>query len=224
MLLLALFAIVVGHGITGRMSGILISSRRAYSLSQLQIVLWTIVIISAFLAVALANLALRDTQPLAIGLPQTMWAVLGISTTSLVGTPLLRSTRASAKADPKVLDANMSLAQTRDDSAAKITPVQTDSAVVANTDLADASVIDIFRGEEAGNFPFVDVSKVQLFFFTLVLVVVYAVAVGYLLATASGVVHQLPGLDTSFVALLGISHGGYLTSKAVPHTPPPPAG
>jgi hypothetical protein len=58
-----------------------------------------------------------------------------------------------------------------------------------------------------------------MFFFTIVLVIGYGVATGeqFVNSTANGI-GALPKLDEAFVILLGISHGTYLTRKALPDT------
>jgi hypothetical protein len=69
-----------------------------------------------------------------------------------------------------------------------------------------------------------DLTRLQNLFFTLILVGAYAASIGSLLAR-SGVnistaqISQLPNLDASGVALLGISHAGYLAGKAVDKQP-----
>ena len=59
--------------------------------------------------------------------------------------------------------------------------------------------------------------KVQLFFFMLIVGVVYAVRL-YASFRAEGPVRAFPDLDSSIVALLGISNAGYLANKAMPHS------
>src|SRR5689334_13709601 len=46
---------LAGHEINGRWSGALIDSRNKFSLSRLQITLWTIMVLSAYLAVAMTR-------------------------------------------------------------------------------------------------------------------------------------------------------------------------
>src|SRR5262245_16717810 len=50
------FLFVVGQGITGRLQGLLIDERNKMSLSRLQLVLWTLVILSGLLTIALSNI------------------------------------------------------------------------------------------------------------------------------------------------------------------------
>jgi hypothetical protein len=87
------------------------------SLSRLQIVLWTWLILSAFLTLALARVADAQQQPalykcspvapqtpagcqpLDIQLPVELWALLGISLTTAVAAPLLKTDKARRTAD-----------------------------------------------------------------------------------------------------------------------------
>ena len=95
--------------------------------------------------------------------------------------------------------------------------------VTVNASPKDARVADLFRGDETGNGAHLDLGKVQMLFFTVVLVLVYFFALGNGFADiVNGVVgdgkrvYQLPALSQSMVTLLGISHAGYLAAKAAP--------
>ena len=57
-----------------------------------------------------------------------------------------------------------------------------------------------------------------MFYFTIVLVLAYAVALGMAFASSFARISKLPAVDSVWVALLGISHAGYLTHKAIPHS------
>jgi hypothetical protein len=190
------FLFVVGDGITGRRQGLLIDERNKMSLSRLQLVLWTLVILSGLLTIALTNIGQNSSTPLAINIPPQIWVLMGISTTSLIGSPLLKSNK---MAEGKI--------KTRDD-------------------VQEAEVADLFRGEEVSNCNVLDLAKVQMFFFTLVLVLVYAVRLGSLFINTHAPILMLPDIDPSMTTLLGISHAGYLANKAIPHpeAPAQPAG
>jgi magnesium-transporting ATPase (P-type) len=199
--LFLLFFVVVGHGFTGRPQGLLIDDRNKMSLSRLQMVMWTTLILSGLLTVALTNIGQRAAAPLMIAVPGELWLLMGISTTSLVGSPLLKSTKMG------------------------------NGQIDTRDHLDEAEVADLFRGEENSNAGVLDLAKVQMFFFTLVLALAYAAILGSLFAHTTSAITNLPELDQSMVALLGISHAGYLANKAVPHPdapqmpePPQPAG
>ena len=55
LILFTVLSLVLSRAFTGRTLGILIDDRNKYSLSRLQMLLWTMMILSAFLAAVLAN-------------------------------------------------------------------------------------------------------------------------------------------------------------------------
>ena len=93
LVLLAGFATVAGHGILGLWLGLLIDERNKMSLSRLQMILWTIVVLSGFLTAAMWNISHGQVDALSIVVPAQLWLLMGISTTSLIGSPLIRSTQ-----------------------------------------------------------------------------------------------------------------------------------
>lgn len=196
--LLLAFTLIAGKGITGRWPGALIDERNKMSLSRLQLIAWTVLALGAYLTAALGNLTEGLPDPLAIGIPQDLWWLMGISTVSLVASPLL--TAAKKKKQPL----------------AKPPEVVAEGLIVANPSPDDARFADMFKGDEVGDRTALDIAKVQMFFFTLILVLAYGATV----ATAMRVfpVTELPGMQGGMVALLGISHAGYLTSKGGTHT------
>ena len=59
------------------------------SLSRLQMFLWTVLVLSGLMTAAISNVATNQTDPLTIALPQELLILMGISTTTLVATPLV---------------------------------------------------------------------------------------------------------------------------------------
>ena len=91
----------------------------------------------------------------------------------------------------------------------------------SNKSIDQASWADLFRGEEEGNWKLVDISKVQMFFFTIVVIFAYSTLVYGLfkdgnLRNPLGI--DFPSFSASLNALLGISHAGYLTVKTTERT------
>jgi len=227
LILFALFVIVAGHGITGRVAGFMIDSRSRMSLSQLQLVLWTVVVLSAYLTAALARLPDHGVEALALALPPELWWLMGISTTSLIGTPLILSNKREGKANTTE----------RAEAAGRISKLEGVSPQVARERLEresqglvlrnptpqDARIHNLLTGDEIGNGGYLDLGKLQMLLFTLVLVFVYAVTLGGEMTKliAKG---EFPALDQSMLALLGISHAGYLWFKAAPHSRSEPVG
>jgi hypothetical protein len=239
-LFMLFFLIVLGKHSNGKMAGILINSRNLMSLSRLQIVLWTMVILSAYLTIVLErihasmnpfayNVTLNSTllqssnlvsqlqiqDPLGVGIDWRLWALLGISTASLVGTPLIMDSK--KKKEPKAGAVNKS-GNALGENPAQI-EANREGTAYANENLADAKLTDIIEGDEVGNTAYVDLSNVQMFLFTLIAVFAYAVQVYQAInITHPAFINSLPELPEGLIAILLISHAGYLTNKAVDHT------
>jgi|ERR1044071_553238 hypothetical protein len=221
--LLLAFTIIAGDIVTGSLRGVLIDSRNKISLSRLQMLLWTVLILSGFLTAVLVNIHRGQPDPLAIELPEQLWALLGISTTSLVGSPLIKNNKKSEQTNTDALAKNRSVMS---DQGVNTDNVNVEGQILVNAKLADARWTDIFKGEEVGDGAYLDLGKIQMFFFTLITWFTYAIALGNELQKSVGSGAQkfskFPALDTGMVALLGISHAAYLANKAIPHTPQPP--
>ncbi|NIV29293.1 MAG: hypothetical protein GWN58_07240 [Anaerolineae bacterium] len=87
----------------------------------------------------------------------------------------------------------------------------------------NANLADLFTGEEVDNFGYVDMAKVQNFFFTVIAIVSYAVMLGVAMAAAGTDVagfFVFPDPTESLLAILGISHAGYLVDKPFVHSTP----
>jgi hypothetical protein len=194
-ILMALFTIVAGHGVTGIGRGVLIDDRHRLSLSRLQMMLWGILVLSGYMAAALSNIGRGMGGPLEVEIPSELLLAMGISTASLVASPVALAYKQRRR------------------------PGQ----VASLPNPACSHMSDLFRGEETSDEKDLDLGKVQMFLFTVVLIVGYALALGDQFAGQEGMISSLPNIDGAVVSLLAISHAGYLTKKAIP-TGPPPAG
>jgi hypothetical protein len=69
-----------------------------------------------------------------------------------------------------------------------------------------------------------DLTGLQNLFFTFILIGVYSVSLGSSLVEqiSKGLINESSPLDESFVALLAISHAGYLVPKAIDKQPEAP--
>lgn len=193
-ILLALFAFITGHGVTGFWYGLLIDQHHKLLLSRLQMILWTLVILSGFLTAALTNINAGQIEPLQIHVPPELWLLMGISTTSLVGTPLLNGKKNNSNGGGGG-------------------PIPSTLAEVETPRLRWA---DLFQADDAHEVVRLDLSKLQMFFFTLILVIAYGAALAALFAEPVDKIEALPTLDPGMMLLLGISHVGYLVDKALP--------
>ena len=214
MLLLAGFAVVAGHGITGYWRGILIDARFRLSLSRLQLLAWMLVVLSAIVTAALTNDAYGSQTALSISVPPELWLLLGISTASAIAAPAILSTKRSKTPDPGELEKTTT--QLRKDAQVEVDESRS-GVVLYNQSPVYARWGDILKGDESGNASTVDLGKLQMFFFTFVLVLGYATAIVKLFDGANAV-GALPPIDNSLNTLLGISQTGYLANKAVPHS------
>jgi hypothetical protein len=218
--LLTAYCALLGQWILKDPIGILINERNLMSLSRLQTALWTIVIFSGFLTIALQRIhAGPDKFPdaLNITVDPKVWAVLGISLGSLIGTPMILNSKKDQDPSAKALQ---SAGKSLDQSPTEIAQ-NSQGTLYSNPSPRDAAIADIFQGDEIGNAVNIDVAKLQMFLFTVALVIAYAAELYNSLSASNGhtpMLNALPDLSANAVTLLGISHAGYLTSKAVDHT------
>lgn len=204
LVLFFVFIIFVGDGVTGKMSGLLIDDRKKISLSRMQTIGWTVLVLSAFITAALTNISkVGPFNALNIGIPQTLWLLLGISTTSLIGSPLIIGVK---KKQPDQTQPNPDKT--------------TDGPIVSNTNIKQARWSDIFKGEEVSNENLLDLGKVQMFYFTVLIVFAYGVMLALIFNNPNqAVISGFPDPNTAVAGLLGLSQGAYLVNKAIPRTP-----
>lgn len=337
MILVAVALILIGYNTNGQLLGALIDSTNHMSLSKLQIILWTILTLSAYLVIVVPRIfgSMTDIsqlppddarlvachkaqeQPnapatmcassaLQVTFPEELIAAMGISAASFVGSSLIQNNKKKKKVNTtltakSVTDANTALTKAQTDLTTaqntvtaklaafnqrrtelaniKATAGATDDQKklaaglfeIAEKELADATTaqdtaanaykdaqktldkakqeqdasntqaegilyvnekpsqanwLDLFRGSEIGNYQLVDIGKVQMFLFTIVLILAYAVAVIGLLNASALLAHplgvDLPPFSESQNVLLGVSHAAYLGNKLIDHTPTVP--
>lgn len=168
--------------------GILIDRRGRYSLSQFQLFLWTVVILSLISGVFWGRLVAGVSDSLGFVIPNELLAVLGISVGSTTAAAVVKTQKEAS--NPK--------------------------GVAASDPTVPPHFSQIFLAEEGSMAnKVVDIAKYQNFWITLVLVVAYAaLAVATIQKTPSiGDLKSLPGFSQGFLTLLLISHAGYLAGK-----------
>lgn len=101
--LLVAFLAVLGDGVNGIRRGVLVDSRNRVSLAKIQMAAWTVLILSAYAAAALGNIGTGQADPLNVSIPNELWLAMGISTTSLIGAPLILNPK---KRDAKTAERN----------------------------------------------------------------------------------------------------------------------
>jgi hypothetical protein len=187
----------IGYSIMEARWGLLIDGRNKVSLSKLQMVLWTIVVISGLLAATVFNLANGVKSPLDIVIPPDLWFLMGITTVALVGSPIIKSEK------------------------------QEKDLLLTNKNAVEAKFSDIFRGEENDNTGRLDLGKVQMFYITIIILLAYTIqlATSFVVNPEDPTkpvtsVLAFPIISTGMVTLLGISNAGYLGYKAASHVDP----
>lgn len=213
--LLLLLCLLIGEWLSKMAMGIFISERNLISLSRLQMVAWSVVIFSAYLIGIIQRIVHAVPNPFALEIDPYLWSVLGISTASFVGTPLVLSPKMDTKASPGAITTAANLLQQP--------PGEVQQCAIgklySNPSPKDARFSDIFQGDEIGNTAQVDVSKVQMVIITVLLIGAYAVDLWAKLGSAGDFkAFTMPTFSASQLQLLGVSHAGYLVFKAVNHT------
>ena len=214
--LLASIVVLFGQWSCRRPLGVLIDYRNLMSLARFQCILWTIIVLAGFLAMV----AMRMRFPIAgqaamdVAIPPELWALLGISTASLVGAPLILQNKIDKT---PTQDAMQRASETLDKSSPAMANVNSMGTLYRNSSLQDARITDMLQGDEISNIAYLDMAKVQMLLFTVIGALVYCGAV-YNTLVIRDLAH-MPALSQGMVTLLGISHAGYLTSKTVDRTP-----
>lgn len=135
-------------------SGILITELNVMSLSRFQIVIWTVIILTAYLTIATTRIYSNHPDPLGITVDWQLWALLGISSTSLDSYILGRQ-----KEKDTARDAISTFGYSEENMV---------GIAFRNSEPTEAEFTDIFEGDEVGNQKYVDMFKVQMFFFTII--------------------------------------------------------
>lgn len=222
MVLMLLFIITLGFRISGRWDGILVSERNLISLSRFQMVLWTVIILGAYLTAAIGRIKTGSiADALGLTLDPQLWGVLGISTASLIGTPLLQTTKTAQQPNGNAAEkTSAALVAKGDGETVADINANAQGVLYANASIQDAAFTDMFEGDEVGNTAYIDVSKLQMFFFTVVAALSYGILLhqwiaGHLYKSNA----HFPLVSGGLIAILGISHAGFLVGKSTTHTP-----
>jgi hypothetical protein len=220
MALLSLLFVLIGRGVTGLWKGCLIDNRNRMSLSRLQLISWTALVLSAFLTFAAFKVHADPTaDALDIVVPAQVWSLLGISTASLAGSATIKYAKRNAHVNEEIVEAELQKTRQAMPSAPEAQSLEAQGLLATKGTPEGASISDLFTGEEIGSAAQLDVGKVQMFFFTLIVVLAYAIGVGSILYRAGGLPNELPDVSEGMVVLLLISHAGFLAGKAVPASP-----
>lgn len=168
--------------------GILIDGRGRFSLTHLQLVAWTIVILSLICGICLGRWFEGLADPLGFSIPSQVLGLLGVAGGSAVIAGGVKSTRDTTS--PK--------------------------QVAASNEVDKPRFSQIFLAEE-GAFAdkVVDVAKFQGFIVTAVLILAYVGLAIQAINDAPSIekLTALPDFSATFLTLLGISQGTYVLGK-----------
>ncbi len=185
-------AVLAGKTTRNAWTGILVDERMRFSLNHLQIVMWTVLVLSSIMAVFLARLFAGESNLLAFAIPQELLILMGIS----VGSAAVTGAAKSAKDAPG--------------SGARVARSGTQFSLAGGKTRTISThfgqVFQVEEGEQADQV--VDITKFQNFIFTLLIGVAFVVLT-WKQATLGG----LPPLSKEILWLLGISHAGYIGGK-----------
>lgn len=173
----------VGRRDVGFMDIIVTAEDEKYSLSRFQMYLWTVLILVAFIAAALAKLDLPN-------IPSNLYILMGINLAAAVGSTAIHTAKT---AKPPA------------------TPTTTAPASGGKPNF----VADVFF--ESGGKASVDLPRTQMFVWTIIIAVSFIVLSINEFRIGNPI---LPDVPTGVLALMGISHGAYLGSKAAEKVTP----
>lgn len=88
-----------------------------------------------------------------------------------------------------------------------------DGDLYRNPDASEARLSDLFHGDEVSDRKLMKVSKIQMFYITVFVLIAYGVGLGEAIADRGS---TLPEYSDTLLLLIGVSHVGYLTVKAAP--------
>lgn len=212
----------IGLWISGRVAGIVISAQNRVSLSMVQVTAWTIVILAAYAIFCAFNIGAIGGRSNAVGdspslfplLEGWVWGVIGITIASPFASALIKESK--PKTGPEPEDQSRSSSTTL---GARLRPLS------RNPFPNQASISDIFLGEDVANASHLDISRTQNVVITALLLFTF---IGWLVqitasigtpvilgafVTASPILSSFPEPGPTFTALLALTHGAYLTGK-----------
>jgi hypothetical protein len=174
----------------------LIDGRGRMSLSQFQILLWTIIVFSLIIALVISR-AIAGVDPLAFAIPDEILLVLGISAGSKVLANAVKTNKDKTNKE-NIIDKD-----------AQPHPTQ---------------MFKVEEGDQKTEADNIDIIRLQNLMFTIILAASYVLTVIMVLKNSdSASIASLPGFNATMVTLLGISHAGYISGK-LPTPKPSPQG
>jgi len=196
---LIVICIMSGYLANGRVAGIFIDDRYRLSLARFQWVVWFVVLFSGYFTGAVWDVAYGADLPV---IDPNLFGLIGITTGSAVVSNLIVNTKKDEKSSVSGADPTL------------------DGRIDKNLSPTEASWADLYLGEEEATRASVDVSRLQKFITTLLLVTVYLQLLWTTFSATWLQYHSfsMPVVGGNFITLLGASHAAYLAYKGTPKT------
>ena len=197
--------IMVGLRAKGKMLGVTIDSRNRFSLSRLQISIWTILVLASIVSA----LSINAFETVGGNLPTltidwTLITLLGLATASSLAGPGALATRTAERASLT-------------DEFKVFGKSHLQGKVLINLSPEKAELSDFVTGEEAGNFGTIDLARLQMLLITAVVWIIYLTYLAVKFEASGSAIEEFPVFDTTTLALIGASHAGYISGKLIPH-------
>lgn len=226
---LGLFLVVLllaGCAVNGRWNGVFIDRDNRISLSRFQIVIWTVLLVGSLFTAGLSNAGALDGARVAdqmrgeldangalnITIPSAIWALLGLGTLTAVMVPAIKDRKRGnvPKAGGGGNGQQATLRSIQACQNLKQEPIF-EGLVLAKKVPDDARWMDLILGDYEGS-AYVSSRKLQQLAFTVLLVIVYGRALWTVMSTDE-MITRFPNVSPGFLALLAISHAGYLVGQ-----------
>lgn len=227
---LVLMVVALGLGTKQRVAGMWIDTRNRVSLARAQITLWTIVALAGYMTFAMFNVGFSDIVTSASemsryqafpAIPASIAAALGIATTSTMLSALILPTKDRSGG---TIDIDVRGGDPTDPRKRGLPFFGMESeGLDRRTSPADASIADVFMGEEKANADTVDIARLQNVVITITLVLGFllqliglsrSISVTTMLDAKNSIFASLPEFNAAFTSLLLASHATYLVAKA----------
>jgi hypothetical protein len=217
--------IALGLGTRRRPTGVWIDTRNRVSLARAQVTLWTVVALGGYAVLAMFNAGFSSmVAPGALAdhsifpaIPGAIAAALGIS----IASPMISAVILSSK-EQTVNEVR--LREETGDARTRGAPFMgaASDGLDKRVSPDQASIADIFMGEEVADQNTVDVARLQNVVITVLLILGFLTSLFAMMTirpanviAPDGVIFaSLPELGASFASLLLLSHATYLISKA----------
>jgi hypothetical protein len=167
--------------------GLIIDQRNKISLSRLQLVTWSLLVISAVTTEGILNAVWGQSNPLELDIPRELWILLGLSAGTFVAAPLVLA----SKADEGKL-------------ATKAPYQHAWRDLFYGDDTGNSDQVDVSKVQ-------------QFFFtVALVITYAAAIGSLITRASPSTTLLQFPALDPGFIGIMAVSQTAYIAYKALP--------